>query len=149
MNHLNTLFIHSLNSKLILLIKASKRWLRFGALLLLLAPVQFAQAANGIASGEEVIGLQHLWADSATSKKIDYDLNIYYKIALKNITPDDLRIEALKTSQRDWLKYRNSQCSLTSWVYSRVVSDDEINENQICINQLNLQRIEFFKTITD
>lgn len=86
------------------------------------------------------------------SQKIDAELNSAYKKIVKNMFTDngDFHRNAFKQSQRDWLKFRNSQCKLTSGMYAPVLSEEEIKDFEICTDTFNTERIKFFnKFIAD
>lgn len=45
----------------------------------------------------------------------DKELNHYYQLVMKNLSPS--AVEVLKTSQRDWLKYRDKEFEFISTFY--------------------------------
>lgn len=123
-------FIHCLTSiKVVDKSPVSATTLRgFAFALLTLASVQFAHADQ--------------------SADIDKELNATYQQALKNILPSNGDFESLafKQSQRDWLKFRNSQCTLQSGMYSPVLSDEQAADFKNCIDKFNTERIKFLTT---
>lgn len=108
---------------------------------LLVTTVQFAQAENFAKIGD----YEQSQIDTAKTDKL---LNSSYQSTLKNIRPSngDFQRIAFKQSQRDWLKYRKSQCSLESGIYAPVLSDEEFIDNENCIQKFNIERITFFKS---
>lgn len=79
----------------------------------------------------------------AYTANIDDILNKIYKNTLLKIADNQELSKALKDNQTSFIKYRDSQCLVSSGLYANVISDEQIAENEQCIKTFNNDRINY------